>query len=271
MVDAAPARSHRARLGVAGAAVVLLSLAGPVSAQAPASQPSVMVEARRLSVRLTSVPLTRALELILERSDAELTLLDDAAGEVTAQFDDVPLEEGLRRLLGLRSYVLVYTPQGAATGPRLKVLPGESRQAAGGPEPREPRTTLRATVSADGDGVRDAALMTAVESGGRGATRGERVRFLEQVLATESDVVVRSAALKMLTAVNPSSLAPIARAARHDPAVAVRRRALELLVSGGQRDHLVMETLLLVAGSDPDAATREQAMTFARNLDPSLP
>ncbi len=93
-------------LGGIGVLLALLSADGgwAVAADALALPPAVTAEGRRLSVHLIKVPLTQVLELILERSTAKMTILGDARGEVTAQFDDLPLQRGLRWLLAPRSF-----------------------------------------------------------------------------------------------------------------------------------------------------------------------
>ena len=189
---------------------------------------------------------------------------EGSASRCTADFDDLSLEQGLRRLLAHRSYVLVYTPDGAPPPPdgRLKVVAAESDRTAG-------VSAVPLTPPYEGRPQPDPGLLAAVEAGGRGSTVPKRIQFLEGVLATEADAGTRAAALKMLTAVSPSALAAISRTAHADPSVEVRRRALELLVVEGQSNGLVIDTLLAIAGTDPDAGMREQAKVFAENLDAS--
>jgi hypothetical protein len=260
-------------LGGIGVVLTLLSTGNgwAVAADAPTAPPAITVEGRRLSAHLTNVPLEQALELILERSGAEMTILGDAAGEVTIEFDDLPLHDALRRLLAPRSFVLVYVQEGAAPPPggRLTVVPVGPDRAdfSGGARVRRGKPAPPPGLA--GEALTDEALLSTVETGGRGGTVAERTSFLEGVVATGTDKSIRSMALKTLTAVSPASLDAIAQAALGDPSAEVRRRALELLVANGRSDELVMNTLLMVARTDPDASVREQSMVYAKHLSPS--
>jgi hypothetical protein len=246
---------------LSGLGALWLLLAVGSSAAIAADAPSVTVEGRRLSVRLVKVPLAQALDVILERAGAELTLFEAVDGEVTAQFDDVPFEEGLRRLLGSRNYVVVYTPEGSAPPDGwLKVI--VSGQAVESGRIAKPWPALAPAASSA-----DTNLMSDVETGGPGRTVAERTAFLERVLATEADASIRSVALKSLHTLNPSSVASIAQAARFDPSVGVRRYALELLVLQAPSNPIVLTTVLAVASSDPDSVNRDQAATFANSLN----
>src|SRR6266481_5280344 len=199
----------RTLIGI-GALGLLLAVGS--SAAIAADAPRVTVEGRRLSVRLEKVPLAQALDVILERAGVELTVFNNVDGEITAQFDDVPFEEGLRRLLGSRNYMVVYTPEGSPPPDRrLKVIvdgrePGLDRAVP--PRPRPAPVAASKT---------DPSLAADVEAGGRGKTLKERTGFLEGVLATEPDAGIRSVALKSLMVLDPSSLDSIAQAARFDP------------------------------------------------------
>jgi hypothetical protein len=258
--------------------VFLLSEGWAPAADAPTTLPlAVRVEGRRLSVHLDKVPLARVIEIILERSASELTVLGDASGVVSADFDDLPLQEGLLRLLAPRSFVVVYAAEGAEppAGGRLKVMAVDPDRAAADQtsvsgQAGKRRGSSAARPPADPARPADPELLAAVEAGGRGTTLKDRAKFLEEVVATEPDAATRSMALKMLTVVSPARMESISRAAISDPSPEVRRRALELLVANGQSSQLVVNTLLAVANGDSDESLRAQAKVYATNLDPSL-
>jgi HEAT repeats len=202
-----------------------------------------------------------------------MTIFGEAGGEVTAQFDDLPLQQGLSRLLAPRSFVLVCMEEGTAPPPggRLRLVPVASDRTTLRAEGLGQQDTRALHPASAGTPPPDAALLAAVGAGGRGATVAARTRFLKGVVATEPDAGIRSVALKTLTAIGPISLDEIVQAVLVDPSAEVRRLALELLVIHGKQDGLVMNTLLTVARTDPDAGVREQAMVYAKNLTPALP
>jgi len=257
-----------------GALFPLLRVGGgwAVAADAPALPPTITVRGGHLSVHLTKAPLAQVLELILERGAARITVFGEAVGEITDQFDDLPLHQGLRRLLAPRSFVLVYMEEGAEPleAGRLKVMAVASSQAdamdreVGHDKPAPPRV-LVGTPPPDED------LLAAVGAGGSGATVAERTRFLKEAVESAPDADVRSVALKSLTQISPVPLDAIAQVALADRSPRIRSRAIALLADHGQLDGLVMETLLTVARTDPDTGVREQASVLAKILAPALP
>ena len=73
----------------------------------------------RLSVRLVNVPLSDALGAVARSTGADITGEPAHPAMVTAQFDDVPLTEGLARVLGDDSFSLVYGTDGRLRTIRL--------------------------------------------------------------------------------------------------------------------------------------------------------
>jgi hypothetical protein len=117
------------------AALVLLPLLSPGIglAETPKgdSPPKAHVSVRdgRMSVRLDDAVLRNVVADVAHQTGAEVkgTVPDDRT--VSASFDDAPLDEGLRRLLGTLSFALVYEQDGRLRtielrgGPRERVAP----------------------------------------------------------------------------------------------------------------------------------------------------
>jgi hypothetical protein len=86
----------------------------------PAEEPStrvVRLENDRLTVRLRDVPITDVLQDLATQTGAQVRGQVREARDVTVTFDDVPLSDGLARLLGDQAFALVY-----GSGGRLKAV-----------------------------------------------------------------------------------------------------------------------------------------------------
>jgi hypothetical protein len=98
---------------------------------------ALVVQEDRLTVQLDRVPLREVLAELARQANLHLTI-DEAAGteRVSASFRDVPLDQAIGRLLGHRSYALLYAPTSPLDGesaPRriseLIVLSGKGQPA----------------------------------------------------------------------------------------------------------------------------------------------
>lgn len=99
-------KGWRTRAVAAVAAGTLLGLAGAVSGGPP--PPVVTYSNDQLSVRLVRVPLPEVLAELARTSNAEVRGSPPEPRDVTARFDTLPLLEALERLLGSRSFMLIY-------------------------------------------------------------------------------------------------------------------------------------------------------------------
>lgn len=117
---------------------------GSLSARAEPRPPGapawvLVVQGDRLTVELKGVPLGAVLADLARQAGLRVAL-SEATGQdlVSARFRNMPLDQGIRRLLGPRSYVLVYAPRASgpsAPGPgrisEVMVLSGQDQQRAG--------------------------------------------------------------------------------------------------------------------------------------------
>jgi hypothetical protein len=97
-----------ASVKIALLAIVLGGLAGSVEAADQPSRHVLSYRNDRLSVQLVGVPVTEIVAEIGRASGAEVSGTVRQPGDVTAEFDDVPLQEALHRLLGEQNFVLKY-------------------------------------------------------------------------------------------------------------------------------------------------------------------
>lgn len=84
----------------------------------PRSAPTLRVTAGRLTAHLPGVPLSTALGLLARQSHVKLVLRAPAEDQVSVSFTDLPLEEGLARLLRGKSFTLIYAALATSTRER---------------------------------------------------------------------------------------------------------------------------------------------------------
>lgn len=68
---------------------------------------------RLLTIRAERVPLSKILESIAREAAIEITPSPQSEETVSIQFSDIPLEEGLRRIMRKINYALIYEKEGA--------------------------------------------------------------------------------------------------------------------------------------------------------------
>jgi len=228
----------------------------------------VKVEGARLTMRLEGIPLQMALKAIERESGVALALLEPLTEEVTIAFDDLSLEQGLRRLLGNRSYILFY----AAAGPghpaalrQVKVLPkGREGVRAQGPSEQPRVMPSRQAGLGDPDPER---RMEAVMALAVGEELGQSLDLLIEVLKQDKDNDVREAALNALESFDPIPLDPLLAVAVQDKSPSIRVRALTLLGERGAGDPRVKTALQRAATSDPDREVMELASSLLEGFD----
>lgn len=73
-----------------------------------AEQKEVKVEEGLLSVKLKEIELTSVLEEISLQTGIKIQIDESVKGKITMEFADIPLEEGLKKLLRGKSWVMVF-------------------------------------------------------------------------------------------------------------------------------------------------------------------
>src|SRR5436853_3859146 len=109
------ARGGKIKIGLL--TIALGCLAGTVKAADQPSRHTLSYRNDRLSVRLTRVPLQDIVTEIGDAAGAQISGTVRDPRDVSAEFDDVPLEEALHRLLGEQNFVLKY-----GKGDRLRAI-----------------------------------------------------------------------------------------------------------------------------------------------------
>ena len=145
-----------------------------------------------LTVQVTKAPLGEVLGEILRQAGAQLRGTPRNTGDVTVDFEDVPVQDGLHRLLGDQNFMLVYAGDGHLRALRLLGGPatgGKPPTGPAGPPPPAP-TDLPTLVANHGPVPVTGPLQDAI--GGGMATLPQLV----QLSVHHEDPTVRSAAVR---------------------------------------------------------------------------
>jgi hypothetical protein len=124
-------RPGKSLIAIALAAVLV---AGGVGAEAPESKApggdappprTITLQGDRLTVRVADVPIEEVLQAVAAPSKAEIRGAVQEPRPVTIDFADVPLQDGLGRLLGEQNFVLTYREDGSLKALNLLGAPLE--------------------------------------------------------------------------------------------------------------------------------------------------
>jgi hypothetical protein len=262
---------------------------GNISAAPVSGSPFVLtVHNNLLSAQIESVSLKEVLERLSQLADIEVFSKGSLGNEtVRVEFKNLPLEEGIRRILQGKSYALAYAQSSYSPGhtasPRvvgIRVVPkgpgpdtahGNSDSPTiyfggiGGNAPDVERNTeherSRESVAAADTKDRVAALSALTEAAGE-----NNAEALHAIVAGLEDehADVREAALDMLqSGVGPVPPEPLSEMAMKDGSSQNRMVALMLLA---ERDGQAALDPLNKALTDPDSRVSEMAQMLLENL-----
>jgi hypothetical protein len=272
-------------------------LGGAVASTDAAARTLVLsVEGDRVSATIAQAPLREVLAELARQVPLRLSITGPVAKErVSVSFTNLPLAEGIERILEGRSYVLIYASPQAASGVvggarivEIIVLPHEGlpanatpavpfttepaqapveavsppRPAGGEPPVQEdlPLEWLRhQTREASNPADRVAALEALTE-------RGESQEVLPTLTAAlaDPDATVRAAALALIKDTGEAiPLTPVTQVASADPSPELRMQALALLAKRAKAE---AADPLMRALEDPDPQVRERARALLEKL-----
>ena len=211
----------------------------------------------RLTVQIHRVPLREVLAELAETVPLKVTIKENAGEDlVSALFIDLPLEEGIERLLQGQEYALLYkrsaTPFGPSESSRLAeivVLPKGSRSASQAvTQTNEPPSFEEANPKAP--------------------KAEEQVRFddLRGRALEAADPEDRIDALMELADEHNDRSLPILATAIRDDDSKVRATAITLLA---EQEGEGVQDLLIQALKDPDPQNRDLAQTLLEDLEVS--
>lgn len=258
-------------------------VAGQSVAQSPPAaggdRPLIRVEEGVVTVKIAGASLEEVLKEISAQSRIRLVLHGFRPEPLSAEFQAVPLDEALRRLIKA-NFLLVYAPDGNLAEVWVLRKPGERTLSGergsldsliGELQRGEPAQRSRAALALgevkneqalapvievlegdDAPEVRQAAISALEDLGGQQA-----IAALAAAVADDSDDFVRLSAVKALAKLGgPEAVEPLTRAVRADAEFLVRYEALVSLAELG--DDRVREALLQ-ALDDPEEMIRDKA------------
>jgi hypothetical protein len=269
-----PSRLLGAALAIAAAARLVAAAdvpAGPAAeagAGEQAAAPEVHWERERLTVRASRVPLRALVDAIAARAgggvEGELT----APRDVSVSFDQLPLDDGLRRVLDDQSFALVYARDGTLR--RVVLLPPGQAPVASPPAPVRPSSAARAADRSPGGAlgrVLDDHLPVAVSGRLAGAVNsdGASLRQLARLALTHEDPGIRADASQVLLGTVEAEAA--LRAALQSALEQQDDAALRAFLATGSPER-VAEAIAYVESHARSGETRQGAARLRRLLAP---
>jgi len=238
-----------------------------------------------LSAKIVTVSLINVLEKLAQLTNVETSLDRSVANEtVSAEFNNLPLEEGIRRILQGKSYALTYARTSFSNGrtpvPKVVEIRVVSKNSGPGTAQRDAdfmivsrgREGSLGTSDAGKDRARESAAtidpqarMTAITTLKEEAEE-KRMETLQAVIAglSDEDSQVREAALEVLKdGDGPVPLEPLSEVALRDASPEHRMDALMLLA---ERNGQAALGPLNQAVNDPDPGVSEMARTLLKTL-----
>ena len=229
--------------------------------------PFIRVEEGVVTVNIAGASLEEVLNEIRAQSRIRLVLHGSRPDTISAEFQAVPLDEALRRLIKA-NFLLLYSPDGQLVEvwvlrePGERILAGESESLdslIGELQRGEPAQRWRAALAL-GEFKNEQALapvIGALEGDEAPEVRQAAISALAAAVSGDSDDFVRLSAVRALAKLGgPEAVEPLTRALRADAEFLVRYEALVNLAElGGER----VRGSLLQALDDPEEFIREKA------------
>jgi hypothetical protein len=242
-----------------------------------------------LSAKIETVSLTKVLERLAQLTLIESSLDGSIGNEtVTVEFENLPLEEGIRRILQGKSYALTYSqtsfsrgdaalpkvvgirvvPKGAGPNTAKRdadsvIVPQNRTEILGQPNPQQEQA--RESLAAADTKARLAALTALMEG-----AEEKKAEALQTIVAglKDEDADVREAALDVLeNGDGPVPLEPLSEVAMNDGRPQHRMAALMLLA---ERNGQAALGPLKQALKDPDPGVSEMAQTLLAGVSEDI-
>jgi len=237
----------------------------------------------QLSVKLKNSPLEKVLKEIMEQSGARIWLNDAIDTTVTTEFQNVPVREGVRRILKDKNYAFLYAPHEIKEGKLSIISASKSKEiftkTKGEPPKKHPQkpvqpavkkgkgkkekppfeTLVKDALENEDAGKREDAIIALGESKDKKA-----IETIAKALVNDPSEDVRLSSIDALLEIGDKSVAePISQALKdRDPWV--RESAVEALgeVGGEAAIEFIKNAL-----NDEDGSVRELAQEILEELN----
>lgn len=236
----------------------------------------------QLSARIKNSPLEKVLKEIMSQSGARIWLSDSMEGTVTVEFQNIPIGEGVRRILKDKNYAFAYAIHEAKEGklsiisasksrevftkvkeeppkpPAREVMPVVKKE-----KPKKEKTSFESlakdALENEDPGKREDAIIALGESKYPGA-----VEIISKALANDPNEDVRLSAIDALLEIGDESIAEHLSIALRDRDPWVRESAVEALGEVGSEAAIEFIKSSL---SDEDGSVRELARETLEELN----
>jgi hypothetical protein len=236
---------------------VLASLSGfartTSGAETESATPSfieVVVDQGRLTISVQDAPLDEVLQAVGDEAGIAIEMRGDLTASITKSFADVPLYEGIRRLLRGHSYMLSGDVE-QSRRLEISVLTSYRTETAA--------RTGKVSTPNDERGK----LQRIKELAGR--NDAEAIAFLSRLAGGDPSAIVRSQAIAALGRLRTEEASAPMALALTDSSAAVRIQALRGLKM--LKGAAAFEQLQSIAGYDPDPVVRRQAVRLMSDIE----
>ena len=244
------------------------------------TNPDIKFDHGRLSVKLKNAPLDKVLKEIMAQSGARIWLSDSIDTAVTIEFRELPIRDGVHKILKNKNYAFVYMPNGKKEGSlsfinqnRLDDAANEMNEALFQGSSQKPRPPLskkgrgekisfemlaKDALESNDTNKREEAVIALGESKDKRTTE-----ILSRVLASDPSEEVRLSSIDALITTGDKNIVEPLSIAIKDMSSEVRQSALEALAEiGGENS----QELIKGALNDEDNMVRELAQELLDDL-----
>lgn len=250
----------RRLIAVFGALAALAGFApAALGAQAEPAEPSsieIAFERGRLTVDVRDAPLDEVLAAVGEEAGVAIQIRGDLTAPVTQSFADVPLDEGIRRLLRGHSYMLASNDAGQGRRLEISILTSH------------PVGTAASAASASAANDEQEKLQRVRALAGR--KDPEAILELSRLAGGDPSAAVRAQAVAALGRLRTQDASAALTQALADPSASVRIQAMRGVKS--LKGASAVGDLQAIAVNDPDVSVRRQAVRLMSDIrNPEVP
>ncbi|MCF6147837.1 MAG: HEAT repeat domain-containing protein [Candidatus Kuenenia sp.] len=235
----------------------------------------------KLSVKLENSPLEKVLKEIMAQSGARIWLTDSIDTQVTIEYHDIPIREGIHRILKDKNYAFSYDPNELKEG-KISIVSANKSKEIYTPTSKKPLEKLtkrggkKKKKKEKKDTKFDALAKDALENEDAekredaiielGETEDKKaIEIIAKALETDANEDVRLSAIDALLEIDDDSIVkPLSKAALTDKDPWVRESAVEAL---GEIESEEAIEIIKKALNDEDGSVREIAQELLDELN----